>query len=117
MSVPGICLFCDRDGCRGLRLHFAGLQVLIQPVGRSAVRTCLVAAIDTSHTRQPAWLVNTLIKWLMGVLFLRQARCAAAMSTQPQKSEHARRVAERPDFYRDWLQPKVEAFMAAQGWA
>ena len=101
---------------RGLRVAFSGLQVMIEPVGPTSVRSCLVASLDTAQTPLPDWLLNFTIKYLMGVLFYVQAKCAQKMRARPERSSHARLVASKPHFYRDWLSVKVDRYRREKGW-
>merc|ERR1712216_433528 len=61
---------------KGIRVAFSGLQILVQPIGPNAVRSCLVASVDQKNNAMPEWLSNVVIKYLLGVLFYLQARCA-----------------------------------------
>lgn len=109
-----------------------GLQVLVEPVGPTSVRSCLVAALDPSRSPLPKWMINFIIKYLLGVLFYmqvstcmcctvsshwivsilqhigtEQANVAKKCKTSPTKSAHAKMVASKPEFYRDWVCVKV----------
>ena len=57
----------------------------MEPVGPTSVRSCLVAALDSSKTPLPAWLLNFIIKYLMGVLFYVQ------VGASPEETESVRR--------------------------
>jgi len=100
----------------GLRLHFAGLQVLVEPVGPNEIRSCLVAALDNSETALPNWILDFIIKYLLGVLFYLQAKVAQKIRKQPEKSPHAKMIASKPAFYRDWICVKVDRYRLSKGW-
>jgi len=97
----------------GLRLHLTSLAILVEPLSPNAVRTILVASVDTRRTSLPAFLVNLVVKYLLGLLFYQQGKAAKKMRTKPDGNPHVLAQQTRTYFYRDWLIPKVLATIEA----
>jgi hypothetical protein len=69
--------------------------------------------VDTSRSPVPAWLINLVVKYLLGLLFYKQAQAAKRMIAKPKGNAHVSAIENRAYFYRDWLLPKVEATIEA----
>jgi hypothetical protein len=110
-SFPGVEI-PPAKGCK--RMEFNGFKCLIKPLGRNRLRNCIIVNVDPKAPL-PQSMVQFFLRKFAGVLLYFWAKAARKIQTHPEKSEIAKRMKERGDFYKDWLQPKIEEYFKRNG--
>ena len=98
-------------GGRMVLRSFSGLVEILSP---TSAKTILIANVDPKIAL-PQKLLDFCMKKMAGVLLLYLQKMAKKVVSDP-TCEHARKMREDPEFYKDYLLPKFEEYAKKRGW-
>jgi hypothetical protein len=110
-SFPGVTIPAPK-GCK--RMEFNGFKCMIKPLGRNRLKNMLIVNVDPKAPL-PQSMVQFFLRKFAGVMLHFWAKAARKVQTHPEKSAIAKRMRERDDFYKGWLQPKIDAYFERNG--
>mmetsp|Transcript_5439 Transcript_5439/g.8929 ORF Transcript_5439/g.8929 Transcript_5439/m.8929 type:complete len:896 (+) Transcript_5439:182-2869(+) len=92
--------------------HFAAT---IDILSATSLETKLVANIDP-NLPLPKSLLDFIMRKMCGVVLSKLQNAAKKVDKDPVRNEHAQRMRQEHEFYKDWLLPKFEAFCKMSHW-
>lgn len=98
------------------RMTIRKFEAVVNVLSPTSVKTRLVANIDPNLSFLPQTLLEFGLKHLAGSVLVKLQGAAKKITMDPVHNDHAKRMREEEEFYKEWLMPKFQAVCHEKGW-